>query len=523
MKPSSPEKYIAPLTPVYWEAQAGRGVERPDRVAWQRSRARGLPTLMAAAALLFSLGRDYAQAQPVAFFQTLYSLTNDQDGARPYASLIPSGSSLYGTASAGGKYGSGTVFVVNMDGTGFTTLYSFSELIQNTPYYNPYAGTNMDGGNPYGGLALVGDTLYGTTLIGGTNGWGTVFAVKTDGTGFTVLHTFNWFDGSDPDVSLVLSDNRLYGTAGGGGTNDFGTLFAVNTDGTGFTTLHLFTGGSDGLGSEAPLLLSAQTLYGTALHGGTKSIGGSGAVFAVNTDGTSFRTLYTFSATPPGPPPSNSDGANPSGELVLSSNTLYGTTLDGGTNSWGTVFAVKTDGTGFRQLHAFSGPDGSQPSSGLVLVGNTLYGTTLEGGSSGNGTVFGVNMDGTGFTILHNFLGSDGTYPWAGLLLSSNTLYGTTVGGGTDGAGTIFAITLASAPAIASQSMAVSGGQLQFVVSGLTSGATVYVQSSSDLSSTGNWASVATNVATGANLTVSGLSVTNANSRFFRVLETPPP
>ena len=47
--------------------------------------------------------------------------------------------------------------------------------------------------------------------------------------------------------------------------------------------------------------------------------------------------------------------------------------------------------------------DGSYPYAGLILSGNTLYGTTIDGGSSGNGTVFAVNTDGTGFTNLHSF------------------------------------------------------------------------------------------------------------------------
>jgi uncharacterized repeat protein (TIGR03803 family) len=525
MKPSSPDKYIDPLTPACWDAQAGQGLEPAQRLGWQTADDCGLPMLMAAAALLFfSFGGDYAQAQPMTFFHSLYSLTNGPDGAEPYANLIPSGSSLYGTASAGGANGSGTVFALNKDGTSFRTLYSFSETVSSDPADELAPLTNIDGANPYGGLVLSNNTLYGTTLDGGTNGWGTVFAVKTDGTGFTVLHTFTWFDGYESAVSLVLSDNRLYGTTVHGGTNDDGVVFSINTDGTGFTTLHLFTGGADGLSSEAPLVLSAQTLYGTAVDGGTNAMdaGGGGTVFAVNTDGTSFSILHNFDDFSSSPP-SNSDGANPSGELVLSSNTLYGTTIDGGTNSWGTVFAVMTDGTGFRQLHAFSGPDGSLPSSGLVLVGNTLYGTTTEGGSSGNGTVFGVNTDGTGFTILHNFLGSDGTYAWAGLVSSRNTLYGTTKGGGSEGAGTIFAITLPSGPAIYPNSVAEVAGQLQFVAGGLTTGATVVLQASSDPSPAGNWVAVATNTATGANMSFSGLSVTNANYGFFRVLETSPP
>jgi uncharacterized repeat protein (TIGR03803 family) len=76
----------------------------------------------------------------------------------------------------------------------------------------------------------------------------------------------------------------------------------------------------------------------------------------------------------------------------------------------------------------------------LILSGNTLYGTTLAGGSSANGTVFAVNTDGTSFTVLHSFTAlnngtnSDGANPHAALVLSGNTLYGTAYTGGISGA-----------------------------------------------------------------------------------------
>src|SRR5258708_31096052 len=67
------------------------------------------------------------------------------------------------------------------------------------------------------------------------------------------------------------------------------------------------------------------------------------------------------------------------------------------------VFAVNTDGTGFTTLHNFASYDGADPVAGLILSGDTLYGTTAGGASSGNGTVFAVKTDGTGFSILHSF------------------------------------------------------------------------------------------------------------------------
>ena len=78
---------------------------------------------------------------------------------------------------------------------------------------------------------------------------------------------------------------------------------------------------------------------------------------------------------------------------------------------------------------------------GLILSGNTLYGTTWLGGSSGHGTVFAMNTDGTGFTTLHNFTGGqDGANPQAALILSDNTLYGMARYGGIHGDGTVLSI-----------------------------------------------------------------------------------
>ncbi len=468
--------------------------------------------IAAPAGFLVALGGHYAQAQAVASFQTLYSFTNGADGATLEAGLVLSAIRLYRTAVGGGTNGNGTVFSVNTDGSDFRVLHAFT-----ASSYNQYGTViNFDGAEPRGGLVLSNNAVYGTTFQGGPNGLGTVYSVNTDGTGFATLHNFTVYDGGGSYGGLIIQGSTLYGTS----TmypSPSGNVFAVNTAGTGFASVYNFSG-DDGSDSYATLLLSGSTLYGTASEGGAN---GGGTVFAVNTNGMGFSVLHSFS--------DRADGSGPAAGLVQSGNTLYGTAYFGGnfgTYTNGTVFAVSTNGTAFKVLHSFNGIDGGGPSASLVLSGNTLYGTTVLGGKFGtynNGTVFAVNTDGTAFTVVHNFQGSDGALPYGGLVLSGNTLYGTTWQGGRSGAGTIFAITLPSIPTIDPYSVSASGGQLQFVVSGLTPGATVYIQSSSDLSATGAWLTVATNVATGANLTVSGLSATNANSRFFRVLEAAPP
>ena len=424
-------------------------------------------------------------------FTTLYSFTapsysegigdTNNDGIEPYSGLVLAGNTLYGTATFGGNWAAGTVFAVNTDGTGFTTLHTFTTI----NYDNDSAvdaSTNSDGIDPWAGLVLGGNTLYGTAEQGGTDGQGTVFAVNTNGTGFTTLHSFTALhynsgidsyinsDGAEPFYAgLILAGNTLYGTASQGGASGHGTVFAVNTDGTGFTVLHNFAGyPNDGGSPQAGLVLGGNTLYGTTYNGGSSAYG---TVFAVNTDGTDFTILHSFSAVNWDSDignSTNSDGVNPNAGLVLAGNTLYGTAYEGGAYGNGTVFAVNTNGTGFTTLHSFTAyyynsgiesytnSDGFYPLAGLVLTGNTLYGVADGGGSGGSGTVFAVNTDGTGFTVLHTFTtinlnylsnastNADGSDPRAGLILSGNTLYGTAFAGGTWAEGTVFSLTLGS-------------------------------------------------------------------------------
>src|SRR6266446_5163092 len=339
-----------------------------------------LPALIAG---LGPLLPGWVTAQTFTVLHTFSATTSpaytNSDGAIPQAGLVLSfsGKTLYGTARYGGSSARGTVFALNTDGTGFTNLYSFTG--------------GSDGVGPSGSLILAGKTLYGTAQAGGSSGRGTVFALNTDGTGFTNLHSFTGAsDGIGPSGGLTLAGNTLYGTAQGGGSSGAGTVFALNTNGAGFTTLYSFTGGSDGRTPFAGLILSGDTLYGTASAGGSS---GNGTVFALNTNGTGFTALYSFTALA-GSPSINSDGAGPSAGLVLSGNTLYGTAQAGGSLGGGTVFEVNGNGTGFTTLHSFTAlnnstnSDGANPSAGLMLSGNNVYGTAYGGGSAGNGTVF---------------------------------------------------------------------------------------------------------------------------------------
>jgi uncharacterized repeat protein (TIGR03803 family) len=394
-----------------------------------------LPTLAAVSGLALT-GRVAAQT-----LTSLYDFTGGSDGAQPFAGLVLATNTLYGTTLLDGIAGHGTVFAVHADGSGFRTLYSFS--------------ASGDGLYPQSTLLPSGNTLYGTTHYGGGANNGTVFALNTGGSAFATLHNFTTSpgqtnsDGANPAAGLILSGGTLYGTAVYGGNSGYGTVFALNTNGTGFTALHTFSAlsgssqtNSDGANPYGGLVLSGKSLYGTTELGGDS---GLGTVFVMNADGTGFKTLHAFMGGP-------NEGARPLAGLILSGNTLYGTTLQGGSSDRGTVFALNTDGSGFETKHSFSGGnDGADPVANLLLAGNTLYGTTSYGGTFNQGTVFTLGIDGGSYSTLHSFTetsgalsaNNDGATPRAGLILSGNALLGTTQSGGTSGNGALFSLSLA--------------------------------------------------------------------------------
>lgn len=329
------------------------------------------------------------------------------DGAVPYSVPVLSSNVLYGTTWEGGTNGEGTIFAVNTDGTGFTNLHTFSAL-------STYpVGTNADGAQPYDGLLLSSNVLYGTAFAGGTNGWGTIFRINTDGSGFMVLRSLNEYsDGAQPRGGLIISNNTLFGTATMGGTGNYGTVFRMSTDGKGYTNLHNFTALSgDGAEPQGGLVLSGTNLYGMTLGGGSNN--GNGIIFSLSAAGSNFTSLYTF--TKFGAKSTNSNGGSPYASLTLSGSMLYGVTDLGGTNGNGVVFSIGTDGLNFKLLHTFAlgapdpslsyytNKDGIKPQCQLTLSGTTLYGTTSAGGLQGIGTLFSLQTDGTGFTNIYTF------------------------------------------------------------------------------------------------------------------------
>lgn len=317
----------------------------------------------------------------------------------------------------------------------FTNLYNFSpDAFPNGP--NPQA-TNSDGIGP-NGFALVGNVLYGSANAGGTNGYGTIFRVNTDGTHFTNLFNFNLggYDvgtgtytnstGANPNPGLLLISNTLYGTTFYGGKQDAGTVFKINTDGSGFATVFSFSF-TNGQSPASGLTLYSQALYGTTVGGGTNSYG---TIFKINLSDLSFGFVYQFT-----------NQINPYGGVVVSSNSFYGFGQYGGASNHGLVYG----GGGYSDLFDFNGVTGWSSYATPTAVADVLYGVTYQGGTNGGGNIFRIKTDGSQYTNLFSFpapggANTTGAYPYGytGLVLSGNKLYGTTSTSGSGGQGTVF-------------------------------------------------------------------------------------
>jgi len=187
-----------------------------------------------------------------------------------------------------------------------------------------------------------------------------------------------------------------------------------------YSLLHTFVGRGDGASPYAGLIEdSAGNFYGTSYYGGKY---GLGSVFKMDSIG-NVTILHSCAG-------GTTDGEYVWGGLFRdAAGNLYGTTQQGGTYGYGTVFEYTSAGK-WKLLYSFVGQfsDGSNPEAGVIrdAAGN-LYGTTVNGGENVSGVVFKLTATGKE-SVLYNFTGrTDGRYPTAALVTDpAGNFYGTT-------------------------------------------------------------------------------------------------
>lgn len=171
---------------------------------------------------------------------------------------------------------------------------------------------------------------------------------------------------------------QLYGVTYDGGTSNKGTLYRFDPATSSVTTLHSFNGAGDGDTPYNELTFDSTSgkFYGTTDGGGPSDVG---TIFEFN--GTTLTTLKSDFA----------GYTSPQGPLVKSGGFLYGSLA----RTYGAVFRMAPDGSGFTIIHAFA--DFSSLPQALTLgADGKLYGVTIYGGVAcepqnplyGCGTIF---------------------------------------------------------------------------------------------------------------------------------------
>ena len=255
---------------------------------------------------------------------TLVHSFSGSDGSYPdYGNLIfDSAGNIYGTTSAGGAYGYGTVFELTRSGSSWTetVLYSFTG--------------GDDGACPESGVAFdSAGNLYGTT--NGCDQDGTVYELSPSGSGWSETTLYNFTGNGDAGISpiggvAVDSSRNLYGTTSDGGSGGDGTAWVLSPSGGNWTltVVQSFSNGYEGP-FATPTLDAAGNVYGTSSFSGE----GDGLVFKLTPSGSGWNyTDYDFSG--------NDGRILVGGVTIDASGNLYGTAAAGGSYNQGVVWEI---------------------------------------------------------------------------------------------------------------------------------------------------------------------------------------
>jgi len=350
---------------------------------------------------------------------------------------------LYGVTMSGGLdscplyYACGIVYEIspNNDGTwSERILYSFCQEVNCSDGGTPMGGLIIDDkGNLYGTTSASGGVGGGTvfelspsSLKGGT--WT-----------YTVLHAFcsldNCADGASPRGTIVFdAAGNLYGTTASGSGR--GTVFELSPGNGGWTetVLYIFcpNGGfpcPDGAFPQAGVTLDKfGNIYGTTLQGGANEQEG-GTIFKLTpgANGWTETVLLAFSEHYKGYliGPSGGVSLDPAGNLL--------TTFYFGLKDQGGIVMQKPDGAIEHHIMFYGVNDA--PTFGLFFDNQhrVAYGSSF-GGTFGPGNVFEVDKSGR-VTVVYAFCQqqgcTDGSQP-SGVLIKdrSGNMYGAAESGG---------------------------------------------------------------------------------------------
>ncbi|WP_143962496.1 choice-of-anchor tandem repeat GloVer-containing protein [Litoribacter populi] len=393
--------------------------------------------------------------------EVLHYFEGGNNGRQPYSDLVQDEAGYFYGVALGGQFDDGLIFKLSPGGE-YTILYHFDT-------------SSEVAGSPAGGLTLGSEgKLYGANSSGiGRGSYGAIFSIERDGSGMTVLKTFeDIMDGSPRSKLHKGPDGFLYGLA------DFDPfLYKIAPDGSGYEIIGTLDRSLASFSLVNHPDSSTGIIYGLAIQG---FVGGETKIFKIDTQTDEMEILYSMESP-------QSDGSRvDTGLLIDEDGYLYWLTrsvransqihrLDPGSKNL-TIYSTLESEQGYINATSINferdgsivgvgsirenvtslifrlDSDESRPSiiyeKGIIdpygprgKLLETSFGKIygVAGGGKGTGTIYGINADGTGFTVLRNLdFNEDGRDPNGLIEGSDGNIYGINSGGGVLLSGTIF-------------------------------------------------------------------------------------
>jgi uncharacterized repeat protein (TIGR03803 family) len=163
-------------------------------------------------------------------------------------------------------------------------------------------------------------------------------------------------------------------------------------------------------------------LYGVVGSGGANSFGG---IYTINLNGSGYQLLRAFTGTGG---VTRGKGESCPGLVEGTDGFLYGVTPGGGSNDTGVFFAMSKNGVTYNVFREWPTTGLRRPNSRLLLASDgNFYGSTSSGGAANRGGIYRISPTGV-YTELHEFDNSPDGYNVVGNLIegADGYLYGCT-------------------------------------------------------------------------------------------------
>jgi uncharacterized repeat protein (TIGR03803 family) len=269
--------------------------------------------------------------------------------------------------------------------------------------------------------------LYGTTTYGGPDDNGTFFTTRFDGTGHDVKKFFTVPNPGKPAFGNrpTVFNGKLYSILQSGGLHNAGIICEYDPGMNTYSKkIDLFPILEEASLFEQQAIYPSLTLFNGKFYGVVQR-NSIGHLFEYDPGLNSLTKKITFDDA-------LAKGYNPSGDLVVFNNKLYGLTSSGGINAEGVIYEYDpgVNMNNFKKIADFQAAiSGSNPYGALTVHDGKLWGATNSGGNNDGGKLYCFDFELNQIVPKADLVNIGAAHNRGGLALLNGKLYGNSFDG----------------------------------------------------------------------------------------------